>query len=112
MRINEVYDFSIKYRYSDILLKRHNLHKNNRCLFCCNRTCYWVGMVFVTSASRTVTSMSRYQSRSSMYIRGLIPRNFTKLAEIDLIGSNHEKKKESYKLAVIIIGTIISVTII
>ena len=25
-RINEVYVFSIKYRYSDILLKKHKLH--------------------------------------------------------------------------------------
>ena len=37
-------------------------------LFCCNHTCYCVGIVSVTSASR-------YQSRSSMCIRGLIPRN-------------------------------------
>ena len=37
-------------------------------------------MVSVTSASRYVTSASRYhpryQSRSSMYTSGLIPRNF------------------------------------
>ena len=33
-------------------------------------------MVSVTSASRYVTSQSRYQSRTSMYIRGLIPRNW------------------------------------
>ena len=42
-------------------------------------------MVSVTSASRFATSASRYQphyqSRSSMYIRGLIPRNFAELAE-------------------------------
>ena len=42
-------------------------------------------MVSVTSASRYITSAShyhpRYQSRSSMYIRGLIPRNFAELAE-------------------------------
>ena len=38
-------------------------------LECCNsHTCYCVGMVSVTSASR-------YQSRPWMYIRGLIPRN-------------------------------------
>ena len=43
-------------------------------------------MVCVTSASRYVTSASRYQSRSSLYIRGLIPRNSTDLAEIVLIG--------------------------
>ena len=29
----------------------------------------------------SVTPASRYQSRSSMYIRGLIPRNFAELAE-------------------------------
>ena len=38
-------------------------------------------MVSVTSASHYVTSASRYQSRSSMYILGLIPRNSTELAE-------------------------------
>ena len=57
-------DFSIKYRYSDILLKKKNLkHLNfiyNR-LFCCNHTCYCVGMISVTSASRYVTQASRYQ---------------------------------------------------
>ena len=39
----------------------------------------------VTSASRYITPTSRYlpryQSRSSTYIRGLIPRNFAELAE-------------------------------
>ena len=48
-------------------------------------------MVYVTSASRYVTSAShyhpRYQSRSSMYIRGLIPRNFAELAEAVPIAS-------------------------
>ena len=62
--------FSIKYRYS---------------LFCCNHTCYCVNMVSVTSVSRYITSVSRYhlryQSRSSMYICGLIPRNLAELAE-------------------------------
>ena len=42
-------------------------------------------MVSVTSALRFVTSTScyhpRYQSRSSMYIRGLIARNFAELTE-------------------------------
>ena len=42
-------------------------------------------MVSVMSASRYRTSASRYhpryQSRSSMYIRGLIARNFVELAE-------------------------------
>ena len=59
---------------------------NNR-LFCCNHTCYCVGIVSVTSASASlyVTSASRYhpryQSKSAMYIRGLISRNFAELAE-------------------------------
>ena len=48
-------------------------------------------MVSVTSASCYITSASRYhpryQSRSSMYIRGLISRNFVELAEaVRLIG--------------------------
>ena len=55
-------------------------------LFCCNHTCYCVNMVSVTSASRYITPGSRYpplyQSRPSMYIRGLIPWNFAELAEV------------------------------
>ena len=38
-------------------------------------------MAAVILASRYVTSASRYQSRSSMYTRGLIPRNSTTLAK-------------------------------
>ena len=42
-------------------------------------------MVSVTSASHYITSASRYhpryQSRSSMYIRGLIPLNYAELTE-------------------------------
>ena len=87
-RINEVYVFFNKYRYSDILLIKHKLHISR--LFCCNHTCYCVNMDSVTSASRYVTSASsyhpRYQSRSLMYIRGLIPRNFAELAESVPIG--------------------------
>ena len=77
--------FSIKYRYSDILLKKkqqHKLHLNS--LFCC--TCYCVNRVSVTSASNYITSVlcyhPCYQRRSSMYIRGLIPRNFAELDEV------------------------------
>ena len=44
-------------------------------------------MVSVPLASRYVTSASRYQSRTSMYIRGLIPRNFTELSEAVPINS-------------------------
>ena len=73
--------FSIKYHNSDILLtKIMNLIYN--CLFCYNHTCYCVSMASVTSASCYVTSASRYQSRSSMYIRGMIPRNSTELADV------------------------------
>ena len=53
--------FSIKYRYIDILLKKHKLHLNR--LFCCNHTCYCVNMVSVTSASRYIRSASRYHPR-------------------------------------------------
>ena len=60
-------------------------------MLCCNHTCYCVNMISVTSASRYITSASRYhpryQSRSSMYIRSLIPRNFAELAEAVPIGS-------------------------
>ena len=90
-RINEVYVFSIKYRYSDILLKTYKFYLSS--LFCCNHTCYCVNMVSVTSASRYITSAPRYppryQSRSSMYTRGLIPRNFAELAEAVPIGICH-----------------------
>ena len=52
---------------------------------CCNYTCYCVNMVSVTSASRYITSASRYhqlyQSRSSKYIRGLIQWNFAGWSE-------------------------------
>ena len=59
----------INYHYSDILLKKIN--------FICfaaitlDHTCYCVNKVYVTSASRYLTSASRYhlryQSRFSMY---------------------------------------------
>ena len=72
--------FSIK---SDILLKKHKLHLSR--LFGCNHTCYCINIASVTSASRHITSASRYhspyQSRSSMYSRGLIPGNVAELAE-------------------------------
>ena len=52
---------------------------------------YCVNMDSVTSASRYITSASRYhpryQSRSSMYIRGPIPRNSAELAEAVPIGA-------------------------
>ena len=47
-------------------------------------------MVSVMSASCYVTSASRYQNRSSMYIRGLIPRNSMELAEaVQIVMNNH-----------------------
>ena len=60
---------------------------------------YCVGMVYVTSASCYVTSVLRYQSRSSMFIRGLIPMNSTELAEavpFSLIQVDCEKKSHLY----------------
>ena len=88
--------FSIKYRYSDILLKKHKLHLNR--LFCCNHTCYCVNMILVTSASRYITPASRYhpryQSRSSMYICGLIQRNVEELAEAVPIGLKYTRLKK------------------
>ena len=83
--------FSIKYRYSDILLKKHKLHLSH--LFCYNHTCYCANMVSVTSASRYITAASRYhpryQSRSSICIRGLIPQNSAEFAEVVPIDCNH-----------------------
>ena len=94
-RINDVHDFSIK--YSDIFEKKPTLTLFIFCryfieriinfiynrLFCCSPT----GMVSVTPTSRYVTSALRYQSRSSMFIRGLIPRYSTELSDAVLI--NH-----------------------
>ena len=78
--------FSKKYRYSDTFLKKlsikyrylkeQNINFIYNRLFCCHHSYYCVGMVSVMSASRYVTSASRYQSKSSMFIRGLIPRNW------------------------------------
>ena len=52
-------------------------------------------MVSVTTASRYITSASRhhprYQSRSSIYVRGLIPLNFAELAEAVPIAYSHCK---------------------
>ena len=46
-------------------------------------------MFSVTSVTCFVTSASRYQSKSSMYILGLIPRNSTELAEAVPIAAKH-----------------------
>ena len=69
-RINEVYIAIFYWK------KSYKLHLSR--LFCFNHTCYCVNIVSVTSASRY---HPRYQSRSSMYIRGMIPRNFAENAE-------------------------------
>ena len=65
------------------MLKKHKLHLSH--LFYCNQVCYCVNMVSVMPASRYIMSASRYhpryQSRSSMKINGLIPRNFLELAD-------------------------------
>ena len=82
-RINEVYVF-----FNIAIFYWKNINFIYNCLFCCNHTCYCIGMVSVTSASSYVTSASRYQSRSSMYIRGLFPRNSTELAEVVPIKSS------------------------
>ena len=44
-------------------------------------------MVSVTSASRYHT---RYQSRSSLYIRSMLPQNFAELAEAVLIDTTED----------------------
>ena len=105
-RINEVYVFSIKYRYSDILLKKNINFIYNR-LFCCNYTSYCVGMVAVSSVSRYVISASRYQSRSSMYIRGLIPRIWPRQFQLpELMLKLMDKQIFSFKLKCLFIWTI------
>ena len=57
-RINEVYVFSIKYRYCDILLKKHKLHLSR--LFCCNHTYYCFNMVNVTNVTLYNVSVRLY----------------------------------------------------
>ena len=58
-----------------------NMNFTYKHLFCCNHTCYCVGMVSVMSASCYVMSVSCCQSISSMYIRDLIPQNSTVLGK-------------------------------
>ena len=71
-RKNKVYVF-----FNKISLQRYFIEKNINFiyngyrLFCCNHTGYCVNMVSVTSATRV---HPLYESRYSMYIRGLIPR--------------------------------------
>ena len=75
-------------------LKNINVIYNR--LFCCNHTCNCVDMLSVTSVSRYETSALRFQTRSLMYIRGLIPRNSTELAKSvlrhgEIIGPGKQK---------------------
>ena len=64
-------------------------------------TSYYVNMVSVTSAARYITSASsyhpRYQSKSSMYIRCLIPRNLAELVEAVSIEITISKNQEQAK---------------
>ena len=56
-RINEVYEFLNK----NFAINPINFIYNH--LICCNHTCYCVNMVSVMSASRYITSASRYHPR-------------------------------------------------
>ena len=104
-RINVVYIFSINYSYGDILLEKKT-HLDfiygilwivvTVCFAAIELTIYCIGIVSVTSASRYLTSTSRYQSRPSMYIRGLIPQNSMELAEavqIEILSSGYQVYK-------------------
>ena len=70
---------------SDIYFKNINFIYNH--LFSCNHTCYCVGKVSVTLASRYVhvTPASCYQSRSSVYTQGPIPRNWLRRFRLALM---------------------------
>ena len=83
--------FSIKYCYSDILLKKtYKTSFITIFLLLSHLFLYCIDMVFVTSASCYLMSAScyhpHYRSKSSMYIRGLIPWNFAEWAEAVPIG--------------------------
>ena len=93
---------SIKFCYSDILLKKKSINFIYNHLFCCNHTCYCVNMFFVMPASCYITSASRFQSRSSMYIRGLIPRNFAELTEaVPIVGGGVARVRSLFCFAVL-----------
>ena len=66
------------------------------CFAAIELTIYCIGMVSVTSESCYVTPTSRYQSRPSMYIRGVIPQNSMELAEavpIEILSSGYQVYK-------------------
>ena len=91
--------FSINIAIAIFYWKKKKLHLSR--LFCCNHICYCVNMVSVTSVSCYITSASRYhplyQRRSSMYIHGLIPRNFAELAEAVPIAEVREEMSHDTK---------------
>ena len=90
--------FSIKYRNSDIFIEKNNTHFIYNPLFWCNHTCYYVGMVSVTSALHYVAEASRYQSRSSMYTQGLIPwksRNWQRQFQLMLASLNPQNQSKA-----------------
>ena len=74
--------FSINYRYSDILLKKqqHKLHLYPFILLQSHLLLCFYGFCDV-SVTLCNVSVTLYQNWCSMYIRGLIPRNFTEVAE-------------------------------
>ena len=88
---------SVAIRESNHAMGVYNFIYNR--LFCCNHTCYCVNIVSVTPAASYITSASRYhpgyQSRSSIYIGGLIPQIFPELAKVLPIGSICELLKIS-----------------
>ena len=67
-------------------------------------------MVSVKSASRYITSASRYhshyQSRLSMYIRCLIPRNFAELAEVVPIVTTYVVEAQKNRLDMMVLLSI------
>ena len=64
-------------------------------------------MVSVTSASCNVTSASLYQSRPSMYILGLIPRNSLKQFSIYIWGLIRRNSPRQFRLASLLSGPLL-----
>ena len=61
--------FSIKYR-CDILLKKNNFIYTR--LFCCNHTCYCVGMVLWTPGAWPVTLMYLYRKLKTASLKSVV----------------------------------------
>ena len=68
--MHAVYIFSIKYRYSDIILKNPKLNLKHLVEYC-NRLCRFDRICYCIDRV-SVTSVSRYESRSLTYIQGLL----------------------------------------